>query len=146
MLSNSSKYGIRAMIYLARHHTEKTSIGIKEISRDLELPTPYLAKIMQLLARHKILNSIKGPNGGFSLLKKPESITLYDIVRIIDGEDLFKQCIIHDGTCSSVRKSKKMCTVHKDYEIIRKEILTLFKNKTLADLAKTAKNSDNILI
>lgn len=145
MLSNSSKYGIRAMIYLARHNDYKSSIGIKEISKDLDLPTPYLAKIMQLLAKHKILSSVKGPNGGFSLLKKPESVTLYDIVRIIDGEALFKNCLIHDGTCSSVRKSRKMCTIHNDYEIIRKQLLTLFRDKTLADLAKSA-DSENILI
>ena len=146
MLSNSSKYGIRAMAYLARHQDEKTSFGIKEISQELDLPTPYLAKIMQLLVRHRILNSVKGPNGGFSLMKKPESITLYDIVRIIDGEGLFKNCIIHDNTCSSVRKTRKMCTVHNDYEAIRKQLLTLFKNRTIADLAKSAKESGNILI
>jgi len=146
MLSNSCRYGIRAMIYLAKHYPEKTSIGIKDISHDLDLPTPFLAKIMQQLARQKVLYSVKGPNGGFSLLKKPESITLYDIVRIIDGEDLFRKCIIHDETCSSVRKSRKRCAIHNDFENIRKDLLALFRTRTLEDLAKTAEDSDNILI
>ena len=72
MLSNSCKYGIRAVVYLASRHT-KSNIGIKEISGDLGLPSPFLAKILQQLAKHKILNSVKGPNGGFTLKRKPES-------------------------------------------------------------------------
>ncbi|HOW09587.1 MAG TPA: Rrf2 family transcriptional regulator [Bacteroidales bacterium] len=146
MLSNSCKYGIRAMIYLAKHHSEKASIGIKEISHDLDLPTPFLAKIMQQLARHKVLNSVKGPNGGFSLVKKPESLTLYDIVKIIDGEDLFKNCIIHEGTCKSVKKGRKECAVHDDFENIRKDLLKLFRTKTLAELAESATDSKKVLL
>lgn len=146
MLSNSCRYGIRAVIYLASRYPEKVNIGIKEISADLELPMPFLAKILQLLAKHKVLNSIKGPNGGFSLMKKPESISLLDIVKIIDGEALFRNCIIHDGTCAEVKKSRKACPVHNDYSGIRANLIGLFKNKTIADLAKTANESENIFI
>lgn len=146
MLSNSCRYGIRAVIYLASRYPEKVNIGIKEISADLQLPMPFLAKILQLLAKHKVLNSIKGPNGGFSLMKKPESITLLDIVKIIDGEALFRNCIIHDGTCAEVKKNRKACPVHNDYSGIRAGLIRLFKNKTIADLAKTAKESENIFI
>jgi Rrf2 family protein len=146
MLSNSCRYGIRAVIYLAKHYPDKSNVGIKEISGDLELPLPFLAKILQQLAKHKILNSVKGPNGGFSLLKKPESITLLDIIKIIDGEDLFKNCIIHDGSCAEVKRAKKTCPVHDDYSVIRASLINLFKNKTIAELVKTAKESENIFI
>ena len=145
MLSNSCKYGIRALVYLASRHT-KSNIGIREISGDLGLPSPFLAKILQQLAKHKILNSVKGPNGGFSLKKKPESITMLDIVKIIDGDNLFKNCLIHDGACSDVRKSRKACPVHDDYSVIRSKIDGLFRNKTIADLARVADTSDDILI
>lgn len=145
MLSNSCKYGIRALVYLASRHT-KSNIGIREISGDLGLPSPFLAKILQQLAKHKILNSVKGPNGGFSLKKKPESITMLDIVKIIDGDNLFKNCLIHEGACSDVRKSRKACPVHDDYSVIRSKIDGLFRNKTIADLARVADTSDDILI
>ena len=69
MLSNSCRYGIRAVVYLASRYSEKNNIGIKEISGVLNLPAPFLAKILQQLARHKILNSVKGPNGGFLSLR-----------------------------------------------------------------------------
>jgi Rrf2 family protein len=146
MLSNSCRYGIRAVIYLASRYPEKNNIGIKEISGDLELPTPFLAKILQQLAKHKILNSVKGPNGGFSLLKKPESITMMDIIKIIDGEDLFKNCIIHDGSCAEVKRAKKTCPVHDDYSGLRTNIIRLFREKTIDELSKTAGGSENIFI
>lgn len=146
MLSNSCRYGIRAVVYLASKHHGKTNTGIKEISEDLELPAPFLAKILQQLAKQKILNSVKGPNGGFSLLRKPESITMLDIVKIIDGDDLFKNCIIHDGSCAEVKRNRKACPVHDDYTTIRSGIVRLFREKTVADLAKAAEKSDNIFI
>ncbi len=145
MLSNSCKYGIRAVVYLASRHT-RNNIGIREISKDLGLPSPFLAKILQQLAKQKILNSVKGPNGGFTLKKKPESITMLDIVKIIDGDNLFKNCLIHDGACNDVRKSRKACPVHDDYSVIRSKIDTLFRNKTIAELARVADTSDDIFI
>jgi len=146
MLSNSCRYGIRAIVYLASRYPEKDNIGIKQISADLGLPTPFLAKILQQLAKNKIISSTKGPNGGFSFLKKPESVTLFDIVRIIDGEDIFRNCIIHDGTCSDVRKSKKSCPVHDDYSKVRNDLIGLFKSKTIGELVRTTKDSEQIFI
>lgn len=134
------------MVYLASRYTEKGNIGIKEISVDLKLPAPFLAKILQQLVKHKILNSVKGPNGGFSLLKKPESITMLDIVKIIDGEDLFRNCVIHEGTCAEVKRNKKTCPLHDDYSKIRAYINAMFRERTIAELAKTAKDSKNIFI
>jgi Rrf2 family protein len=146
MISNSCRYGIRAVVYLASRYPEKNNIGIKEISGDLGLPAPFMAKILQQLAKHKILNSVKGPNGGFSLAKKPDSITVLDVIKIIDGEALFKNCLIHDGSCSKVKKSRKTCPVHDDYSKIRANINNLFKKKTIAELANTASGSNNIFI
>jgi len=70
MLSNTCKYGIRAVIYLALHNAEEKKIGIKEISSELNIPTPFLGKILQMLAKNKMLISTKGPNGGFGLDRK----------------------------------------------------------------------------
>jgi Rrf2 family protein len=146
MLSNSCRYGIRAVVYLASRRNGKNNIGIREISENLDLPAPFLAKILQQLAKQKILNSVKGPNGGFSLLKKPESLTMLDIVKIIDGDDLFKNCLIHDGSCAEIKRNRKACPVHDEYSAIRANIVRLFREKTVADLARAADGSDNIFI
>jgi Rrf2 family transcriptional regulator, iron-sulfur cluster assembly transcription factor len=146
MLSNSCRYGIRAVIYLASQPATAGKTGIKKISNDLNLPTPFLAKILQQLAKQKILSSSKGPHGGFSLLKDPRKITLLDIVNTIDGNDVFTNCVMHNGSCEGVQKDKKKCPLHEDYEKTRMELIRLFSNKTIYDLEQTADNVDTILI
>jgi Rrf2 family protein len=146
MLSNSCRYGIRAILYLASKNARNNKIGIRQISEDLKLPSPYLAKILQNMVKHHILSSTKGPNGGFSLLRKPESITLLDIIKIIDGEEILTNCIIHNGSCRSVKKSVKPCPVHDDYSKIRIDLINMFKGQTIAEIVKKANYSENITI
>jgi Rrf2 family iron-sulfur cluster assembly transcriptional regulator len=146
MLSNSCRYGIRAVIYLASQPLSNGKIGIKKISKDLDLPTPFLAKILMQLTRHKILSSSKGPHGGFSILKDPKTITLLDIVNTIDGYDVFTNCVIHNGSCECVEKDKKHCALHEDYEKTRKDLVKLFSQKTIYDMVKRADKKELIVI
>jgi len=146
MLSSSCKYGIRAMIYIGNQPLGISKTGIKQISKDLDLPTPYLAKILQQLVRQKILDSTKGPHGGFSLLKDPGKITLLDIVRTIDGDDIFDNCIIHNKTCKSVDKHKDPCPVHDDYSKVRNNLIELFSSTTIKDLVKKINGIKKIVI
>jgi Rrf2 family protein len=146
MLSNSCKYGIRAIVYIASKQQGNNKTGIKQIAKDLDLPTPFLAKILQQLAKQKILKSLKGPHGGFSLLKDQKKITLLDIVKTIDGEELFTNCVIHNMTCTNVDKRKEQCPLHDDYSKLRSELKGLFRNTTVYDLVKKAGNSESIFI
>jgi len=146
MLSNSCRYGIRAVIYLANQPLSVGKIGIRKISSDLDLPTPFLAKILQQLAKQKILSSSKGPHGGFSLKKDPRKITLLEIVNTIDGKDVFTNCIVHNGSCECVEKDKKHCPLHKDYEKTRADLIKLFSSKTIYDLVKKLDNAELIAI
>jgi len=146
MLTNSSRYGIRAILYLASRPAGSNMIGITTISKDLDLPTPFLAKILQQLVKHKILHSLKGPHGGFTLMKDPKEITLLDIVRIIEGEDIFNNCILHNATCKQVDIEKKACFLHNDYSIIRKEFVNFFRSMTIYDIVKKAQESGNTFI
>ncbi len=135
MLSNTCKYGIRAVIYLALNNKDNKKIGIKEISKELNIPTPFLGKILQLLAKNKILDSTKGPHGGFSLAKPAEKITLLNIIEIIDGLDLFHDCLIGLSTCSASAHDDVQCPIHHKYVPINKQIYDLFNNETIEMLA-----------
>ena len=146
MLSNSCRYGIRAIIYLAGKKSATQKTGIKQIGADLDLPTPFLGKILQQLAKQKILKSLKGPNGGFAMMKDPKTVTLYDVVTAIDGEDTFTHCVMHNGPCKCIDRSKKPCPIHDDYAKPRSELIMLFKNKTIHDMVEKANNSDLITI
>jgi Rrf2 family transcriptional regulator, iron-sulfur cluster assembly transcription factor len=146
MLSNSCRYGIRAVIYLASQPLSNGKTGIKKISSDLDLPTPFLAKILQQLAKQKILSSSKGPHGGFSLLKDPQKITVLDIIKSIDGDDIFTNCVMHSGSCDSVGSDKKFCALHEEYAKTRENLVLLFNNKTIYDLVVRANSTELINI
>jgi Rrf2 family protein len=146
MLSNSCRYGIRAVIYLASQPLSNGKTGIRKISNDLNLPTAFLAKILQQLTKQKILSSTKGPHGGFSILKDPRKITLLDIVNTIDGHDVFTNCVMHNGSCEGVKVDRKHCPLHEDYEKTRSDLIKLFSSRTIYDLVIKSDNSDLITI
>jgi Rrf2 family protein len=146
MLSSSCKYGIRAVTYIASKSKDGGKIGIRQISKDLNLPTPFLAKILQLLAKQKILSSTKGPHGGFALLKDPKKITLLDIINTIDGNDLLENCIIHNTTCSCVGEEKLICPMHDEYAKLRGNLVKLFSTKTIYSLVRSANKTSDIII
>jgi Rrf2 family transcriptional regulator, iron-sulfur cluster assembly transcription factor len=146
MISNSSKYGIRALTYLASQPKSAGKIGIKQISNDLDLPSPFLSKILQSLAKQKVLSSSKGPHGGFSLLKDPKDITLLDVVRAIDTDDVFTNCVMQNRACKCVDKEKAPCPVHDDYAKVRSGLIKFFNSKTIYSLVKTTNKSETVSI
>ena len=145
MLSNSCIYGIRAIIYLAGQPVSESKTGIKKISSDLNLPAPFLAKILQQLAKQKILSSSKGPHGGFSLKKNARTITLLDIINSIDGPETLTRCIMHNGSCDA-NGNEKHCFIHKDYEKPRADLIKLFGKMTIHELVRKSVNLELISI
>jgi len=131
MLSNTSKYALRAVIYLELYGSSSRRVGIKEISEELGIPAPFLGKILQLLARREVLDSTKGPHGGFSLKKPALDISLMEIIEIIDGSGSFDDCVIRTSRCSQ----ETPCSLHDKIAPFRKGIKSLLLTETIADLA-----------
>ncbi len=144
MLSSTCKYGIRAIVYIAGKSKKREMIGIKKISEDLNLPMPFLAKILQQMVKMKILISSKGPHGGFSLARDPKEIYIIEVVKAIDGEDVFHRCVLHNENCISIEKTRTPCILHSDYVKARDKIEKLFETKTVQNLVKTARNYDDL--
>jgi Rrf2 family protein len=136
MLSSTCKYALRAVLYLAVNVQDGQKIGIKQISKDLDIPTPFLGKILQSLAKQKLLSSTKGPNGGFGLGKRPEDILLMDVVQIIDGMDSFHKCVVGVKYCSELENP---CALHSRYAELREEIRKIFEVETIELLVKEIK-------
>jgi len=144
MLSNTCKYAIRAVLYLAIHD-DGTKIGIKRISEDLEMPSPFLGKILQVLSKHKLLNSTKGPHGGFSLGKDANDISLLDIVEIIDGLDFFHNCVIGVRICEDDPEKKKLCPFHNELDPLRDKLYSQFKALTIGQFRDGLKDVKVVL-
>jgi len=143
MLSNTCKYAIRAVIYISLYANAERKVGIKKISEELDIPTPFLGKILQSLAKHKILDSVKGPNGGFCLARKADDINLMDIVDIIDGTNIFETCLIRTSKCSD----GEPCAMHDKVSSTRAHIKNMFVTQSIQDLSSEfRKDKDRIRI
>ena len=82
MLTNQSKYAIRAVLYLAVYTDETHKMGSKEVAEMIKVPAPFLAKILQKLVRKNIISSTKGPKGGFYLTESNLLNSMLDIVAV----------------------------------------------------------------
>ena len=146
MLSNTSKYAVRALIYMGIFAGRNEKIGIKKITSDLNIPSPFLGKILQSLVKNKILSSTKGPKGGFSLRKDPKEITLYEIITVFDGEEFFTNCLVDLDACLDFRaKGGKACTIHDCFCDVRRGIRDFYKQTTLATVAEEFIEKKNLL-
>ncbi|MDH5397269.1 MAG: Rrf2 family transcriptional regulator [Cyclobacteriaceae bacterium] len=142
MLSNKCKYAFRAVLYLAVEGHEKDRLNSISIAESLNIPVPYMGKILQELAKKRIITSSKGPNGGFYLREENYSLPLMKIVEAIDGLDVFNQCGLGLTSCSS----EHPCPIHDDFKVGRDHLSSLFQTKTIAHITEEIKIKDYFLV
>ena len=130
LYSRSCEYAIRAMAYLARRPGRSNAQGL-QIARAERLPAPVLGKILQELARTGLLQSRRGPGGGFRLARRPELITLRDVVAAMDGLDHFLECAVGLERCSD----DAPCPLHDAYKGLRAQVMDYLEGTTLAEMA-----------
>lgn len=142
ILSNTCQYAIRASIYLALNGGDKEKIGIKKIADELDIPAPFLSKILQNLVKDKILSSTKGPHGGFGLAKNPHDISMLEIIQVIDGNGLFEDCLIGLRSCKEKGHDVVPCPMHRKFRPISNQLYKLFQKESIGSLAKEIKEAD----
>jgi len=141
MFSKACQYAIKSAIFLATRPPEKKRTRLCEISEAIGSPEAYTAKILQQLVRKEVLISLKGPNGGFELSKKPTAITLYEVVEAIDGNHLFVGCALGLKICSSVHP----CPVHNKFKAVRDHLTGILHTTTIVDAAGSVYVGDSYL-
>lgn len=129
MLSKSCEYALKAMIYVAKNskNSKNGRVGTKEIANGIEAPENFIAKIMQELSKRKLIHSAKGPNGGFFLTEDDMRRSLSDVIRAIDGDGLFINCVLGLKICSE----KNPCPVHHQYKEVKQKLIGIFENNTI---------------
>jgi len=134
IFSRQCEYALQAVVYLAlRGDGEKTSI--RDLTKRLDIPYHFLAKILQDLSRKGLLSSVKGPGGGFSLGMPARDITLFHVVEAIDGVDLTQKCVMGFAECSG----KHPCSVHSTWSTLRDGIYGMLVGKNIEQLAAEMK-------
>ena len=133
MFSKACEYGIRAAIYIAEQSHLNRKVGLIEVADAIESPAAYTSKILQLLARHKVIRSDKGPTGGFSMDKNDfDTIKLSTIVEAIDGNDIYMGCGLGFSNCNE----RQPCPLHNQFISIRNELKMMLENTTIKSLAE----------
>ncbi|MDX1631552.1 MAG: Rrf2 family transcriptional regulator [Thermoanaerobaculia bacterium] len=132
--SAATKYAIRALCHLAGSRVEGRPVPAKEIAGRLEIPYHFLSKILQELARKGILESVKGPGGGFRLLRPPEETSLYDLVTMVEGPVSETECMLGLEFC----EDEPPCPMHAFWERHRSLFRSKMESVSLVDLARTA--------
>ncbi len=145
MLSNTCKYAIRSVIYLAINKDNENKIGIKKIAEDLDIPTPFLGKILQSLVREKILLSTKGPKGGFAINQNTYDTSLMDIVEIVDGSSLFNTCVLGVKPCVLHEEEETPCPVHNQLKVVKGQLNDFFNHKTIRQLVDDIDSFEEII-
>ena len=97
MISKSCKYAFRATILLASKSEEGVKLSVKEIAEEIEAPQAFTGKVLQILKKHSIINSLKGPYGGFFCEKRHLKIPAIEIVNAIDGLTMATYNIMLNG-------------------------------------------------
>lgn len=96
-LSTRSRYGLRAICYLAENG-DKGYIPVSEISEKLELSENYLEQLVRLLKKENLVKSTRGPKGGYKLTRAADEITAGEVIRILEGDWNITGCY-PDGHC-----------------------------------------------
>src|SRR3546814_9185671 len=136
MFSKTCEYAIRAMIFIAKRSKDGEKAGIKEISKEIDSPESFIAKILQDLSRKGLVLSTKGPNGGFFLDERLLNGSLADIIKSVDGEKFFSGCGLGLKQCSE----SKPCPIHYQFKIIREEMRDMLEGAKLSSFTEQLEN------
>jgi len=128
MFSKTCEYGLRAVLFIAQQTTLNNKVSLHTISQEIDSPPAFTAKILQQLTKNQIVKSVKGPFGGFEIEKvKLDTVLLSDIVKILDGDNVFTGCGLGLKNCDA----KNPCPLHDKFIEIRENLKVMLNSTTL---------------
>ncbi len=131
MLSNSSKYALKAVLYLADKTDESHKLMVKDLSEPTQVPKAYLAKLLQALSKQNIISATKGPKGGYYLTKENKENPVYSVIEVIDGNQRLEACVLGIDECNA----QHPCPLHEYVSPTRTALLSTLKKMTIAELS-----------
>ena len=136
MLSKKTKYGIKALTFLAKRGNN-SPVQIEVISKNENISQKFLETILLTLRKNGFLGSKKGKGGGYYLLKNPKDINMAAVMRILEGPIALVPCVSLNfyEKCDDC-PDENACSVHRLMIEVRDSSLNIFNNRTLADLIK----------
>jgi Rrf2 family protein len=142
MFSKTCKYGIKSVLFIARASANGSRVKVGDIVKNAGVPKAFTGKILGELARNAIVESYTGPSGGFEMradaLKK---VKVADIVRVIDGDNLYKSCVLGLDKCNAM----KPCAMHRKMAGIREQLRKVLESTSVYELTNDKKTEKFLL-
>jgi Rrf2 family protein len=132
VLSHTAEYALRAVLYIAQHETATQLVRNDVAAEALDVPRNYLSKILHALGRAGLLQSTRGPSGGFRLARSPEQISLLQVVQPFDDFSGPRSCILGRPRCSD----RYPCPAHTRWKGISEQVAGFFRQTTVGDLLR----------
>jgi len=135
MFSKSTEYALRATLFIARRASEEKKANIKMVAEGIDAPPSFTAKILQQLTKKEtgIISSVSGPSGGLYISEQAQQLPLYRVLELMDEIKIIEKCILGLPKCSDTHP----CAMHRSYKIIKQDLLKVFREKTIAELARS---------
>lgn len=131
MFSKSCEYGIKATLFIAQKSQGGERVNLKEIAAAIDSPVAFTAKILQLLSKKNVIDSVKGAYGGFEIARKRiDTLKLSEIVNAIDGDEIYAGCGLGLKKCNA----NKPCPVHDKFVDIRNNLKQMLESTTLYEM------------
>ena len=137
-LSTKSRYGLRALFDMA-YHAGSLPAQIKDISRRQAISPRYLEQIFQDLKKAGLLTSRRGPQGGYTLARKPGEITVKEIVLAAEDKVVLVDCTETSDDCQPRCEFDNHCVTQKIWQEATHRLLDYFASVTLEDLCRDAR-------
>ncbi len=135
-LSTKGRYGTRLMLNLALHYNEgKEAVVLKNISKEENLSIRYLEQIIIPLKINKLVKSVRGAGGGYTLARDPSQINLCQIIEVLEGSCALVDCIEDPDSCERMTE----CATYEIWKEASNLLKNYFESKTLQDLVEIAK-------
>lgn len=129
-ITRAGDYALRVLAYIASKNDRDSVYMRNELSELCGVPDSFLGKILQSLARDEILTSERGKKGGFRLVKDPSEISIYDVIKSVEGDIKLNDCLVDKDFC----ESSSTCNINTVLEDIRQNLINDLKKYSLRDI------------
>jgi Rrf2 family protein len=130
MFSKSCEYGLRAVLFIGQESSNGHKVSMNTISKEINSPQAFTAKILQQLTRNNIVKSVKGPYGGFTIEPEKMGIKLSEIVNVLDGDNIYEGCGLGLKQCDA----NSPCPLHFKFVDIRNNLKNMLENTSIKSI------------
>jgi Rrf2 family transcriptional regulator, iron-sulfur cluster assembly transcription factor len=129
ILSRSSDYALRALIYLAEQDSERP-VPLEQIAQAQQIPAALLSKILQTLVKANVLRSQRGYSGGFVLVADPAQLFLDEVIQLISGPFTVFECLVDESFCQLCTG----CKLRQKFQELQDTMLASLRRTSIAEL------------